>query len=367
MPASSSRRQWLINTTTVLTGMGIAPALFATERERQRAAGNIILNSNENAYGPSLSTRKAMTEVAALSNRYPDDQVNALKKQLAGFWKVGIENLLLGAGSSEFLGLSSLLASSVKGNIICAEPSYRVWNEQAEAFGLQFKRIPLAKDKTHDLTGMMMAMDNNTRMVYLCNPNNPVGTFTDDHLLRAFVTECSKKCIILVDEAYTEYADIPSLSDLAITNPNIIVAKTFSKIYGLAGARAGYIISHTDTIRKIASFQPWPDASISVVTAAAASAALKDQAFISDCREKTKQARELCYDCFKQLSLEYIPSHTNFILFNIGKIGTDFTRKMQEKDIFVQYRDHFGGKWCRVSMGTLEEMKSFCTALKEIA
>jgi histidinol-phosphate aminotransferase len=213
----------------------------------------------------------------------------------------------------------------------------------------------------------MSAMDANTRMMYVCNPNNPLGTYVEDHLLRNFVMECSKKCMVLIDEAYTEFADLPSLKDLAAKNPNIVVAKTFSKIYGLAGARIGYVIAHPGTIKKLAAFQPWPDANISAVTVAAASAALKDQAFVKDCKEKIAQAREICYKTFKELSLEYIPSHTNFILFNIGKIGADFSKKMQAKNIFVQYRDHFGGKWCRVSMGTIDEMKTFCSALKEIA
>lgn len=362
-----NRRQWLRKATTALAGISIAPSLFATEKEKYRAAGIILLNSNENAYGPSAATRKAMNDALVNSNRYPDEQIPVLKKQIAEFWGVETGNILLGAGSSEILGLTSLLVSSTKGHIITAEPSYRVWNGQAESFGLQFKRIPLANDKTLSLDSMMSVMDKDTRMMYVCNPNNPVGTYVDDHLLRAFVTECSKKTMVLVDEAYTEFASLPSLKDIAVSNPNVIVAKTFSKIYGLAGARVGYAIAHADTIKKLSAFQPWPDVSVSVVSAAAASAALKDQQFVKDCREKTAQARRLCYDCFKQLSLEYISSHTSFILFNIGKIGTDFSQKMQAKNIYVQYRDHFGGKWCRVSMGTIEEMQTFCSALKSIA
>jgi len=367
MSNNSSRREWLNNTTAALAGVSLAPAIFATEKERYRAAGIILLNGNENAYGPSPAARKAMTEVTGNSNRYPDDQVSALKKQIAEFWNIGMDNILFGAGSSEFLGLVSLLVSSTKGKIITAEPSYRVWNGQAESFGLGFKRIPLANDKTLDLSAMMSAVDGDTRMMYVCNPNNPIGTYIDDHLLRNFVNECSKKCMVLIDEAYTEFADLPSLKDLAVKDPSIVVAKTFSKIYGLAGARIGYIIAHPATIKKLAAFQPWPDANISAVTIAAASAALKDQAFVKECKDKIARSRELCYKTFKELSLEYIPSHTNFILFNIDKITGDFTKRMAEKNIFVQFRNHFGGKWCRVSMGTNDEMKTFCAVLKEIA
>ena len=367
MTNNSSRRQWLMNTTAALAGVSLAPALFATEKERYREAGIILLNGNENAYGPSTAARKAMIEAAGSSNRYPDDQLSILKKQVAEFWGIGMENILFGAGSSEFLGLVSLLVSSTKGKIITAEPSYRVWNGQAESFGSGFKRIPVATDKTLDLPSMLSAMDGDTRMMYVCNPNNPTGTYVEDGLLRSFVNECSKKSLVLVDEAYTEFADLPSLKDLAVKNQNIVVAKTFSKIYGLAGARIGYVIAHPATIKKLSAFQPWPDANISAVTVAAASAALKDQAFVNDCKEKIAQSRELCYKTLKELSLEYIPSHTNFILFNVGKIGPEFSQKMQGKNIYVQYRDHFGGKWCRVSMGTIDEMKTFCSALKEMA
>jgi histidinol-phosphate aminotransferase len=367
MAQPTSRRDWLKITAALTAGLSISKNMYADDWQRQNPAGMILLNSNENAYGPSTATRKAMAEALVNSNRYPDEQIPLLKQQIANHWEVGKENILMGAGSSELLGLTSLMVSSLKGNVITAEPSYRVWNGQAESFGLQFKRVPLANDKTHDLAGMMSAMDKDTRMIYVCNPNNPVGTYTEDHLLRAFVKESSKKCMVLVDEAYTEFAELPSLKDIAAKNPNVIVAKTFSKIYGLAGARVGYAIAHADTIKKLSSFQPWPDVSVSVVSAAAASAALKDQSFVKECREKTAKARQLCYDCFKQLSLEYIPSHTSFILFNIDKIGADFSQKMQAKNIFVQYRDHFGGKWCRVSMGTIEEMKQFCSALKSIA
>lgn len=367
MPDNSSRRHWLKTTTTVLAGISIAPKIFAIERKQFQPGDIILLNSNENAYGPSAAVKKAMAEALVNSNRYPDEQIPKLKQQIADFWQVERENILMGAGSSELLGLSALLVSSIKGNIITAEPSYRVWNSQAESLGLQFNRLPLTYEKGLDLGAMFSAINPNTRMVYVCNPNNPTGTYVEDHLLRAFVTECSKKCMILVDEAYTEFSNLPSLKDLAIKNPNVVVVKTFSKIYGLAGARVGYAIAHPDTIKKLSSFQPWPDVSVSVASAAAASAALHDQAFVKECREKTARARQMCYDSFKQLSLEYIPSHTSFILFNIDKINGDFSKSMEEKNIFVQYRNHFGGKWCRVSMGTIEEMKTFCAALKDIA
>ena len=363
----TNRREWLKTTTTVLAGLGFTPQLPAAEKEEYLPGNIILLNRNENAYGPSPAAKKAMAEALVNSNRYPDEQIPKLKQQIADFWQVSSENILMGAGSSEILGLTSILVSSTKGNVITAEPSYRVWNSQAESFGLQFIRIPLNSERKLDLEKMLNAVDAETRMMYVCNPNNPTGTYIENTRLREFVFVCSKKCTVLVDEAYTEFSDLPSLKDLAIQHPAIIVAKTFSKIYGLAGARVGYAIAHADTIKKLSSFQSWADISVSMVSAAAASASLNDQSFVKDCREKTAKARELCYSTFKELKFDYIPSHTSFILFNIEKINGDFSAQMQVKNIFVQYRNHFDGKWCRVSMGTIEEMLHFSTALKSIA
>jgi histidinol-phosphate aminotransferase len=361
---STSRRQWLRNTAATIAGISMVPGLYASEKERYRAAGNILLNSNENAYGPSAATRKAMADALVNSNRYPDDMVPMLKKEVAAFWGVGSENILMGAGGSELLATMNLYSSVNKGKMVTAHPSFNAWTRQAEALGMKVVYVPLNTEKKLDLPAMLSAIDSETRMIYVCNPNNPSGTITEDAVLRNFVNECSKKCLVLVDEAYTEYAGIPSLKDMAIVNKNVVIVKTFSKIYGLAGARIGYAIAHADTISKMSVFQLWPEVSVSMATAAAASAALKDQAFAKDCKEKTRLGREMCYKTFKEMNLEYVPSYTSFILFDIGKIGAAYTSKMQAKNIFVQYRDFFGGKWSRVSMGTLEEMEIFCSALK---
>ena len=372
---TSSRRTWIKQTSWSLAALGIAPSLIGAPLKKvgvglpadPSPVGNIILlNSNENAYGPSQLTQKAMAQALSSSNRYPDEEVPVFKKKLAGFWGTKSENMIMGAGSSEILGLVSRWLAQQKGNVIIGEPSYRVWNGQAEQYGLSFIRVPLDEEKKLDLDKMLSAVNAETRMVYICNPNNPTGTYSDHAKLQAFVAECSKKCFVLVDEAYTEFADLKSLAPEASNNPNLLVAKTFSKIYGLAGARAGFGISHPDTINKLAALQPWPDVAVSQVTAAAASAALDDQEFVKFCRQKTAEARQMVFDCCKELKLDYIPSSTNFVLFNIDSLKCDLSQAMEKKNIMVQYRQHFGGKWCRVSMGTVEEMKVFCNSLKQI-
>jgi histidinol-phosphate aminotransferase len=363
----TDRRTWLKQSSFALAGLGLVPTLsYAEKRKFFNPANPIFLNSNENAYGPSPFAQKAILDAYKRSNRYPDDYIPLLKKKIADHWNVTTENILLGAGSSDIIGLACQHVSKSKGHIITAEPSYRVWNNQASSFGHSFNRISLTEERKIDPAKMVGAINNETRMIYFCNPNNPTGTFVEIEKLKEQVLAASQKTFVFIDEAYTEYAGLPSLASLAITNPNIVAAKTFSKVYGLAGARVGYAIAHPDTIKSLSSYQPWPDAGVSMVSCNAAMASLDDKNFVKQCEQKAKEAREMCYDCFKKLSLEYIPSSTNFILFNIDKLKVDFTGSMQTKNIYVQFREHFGGKWCRVSMGTTEEMQQFCIALKEI-
>jgi histidinol-phosphate aminotransferase len=363
----TSRRDWLKITAALTAGLSISKNMYAGDWQRQKSAGMILLNSNENAYGPSPLARKAIMESYLKSNRYPDDFIPVLKKKIAELWKVDANTILLGAGSSEIIGLAAYHVSSNKGHIIVGDPAYKVWNGQAENFGLSINRIALNHNRVHDLDKMLSGITNKTSMVYICNPNNPTGTVNNTDELRRFAQEAAKKTFVFIDEAYTEYAGLPSLADLAVTNKNILVAKTFSKIYGLAGARVGYAIAHPDTINTLSKYQPWPDAGVSVVSAVAAAASLNDKSFVQSCKENAAKAREICYSSFTNLKLEYIPSQTNFILFNIDSIKKDFVKEMEALNIYVQFRSHFGGKWCRVSMGTIEEMKQFCSALKSIA
>jgi histidinol-phosphate aminotransferase len=364
----TDRRSWLKQSSLALAGLGLSPLLTAAEEKKFFSPANpILLNSNENAYGPSSLAQKAILGAYKNSNRYPDDYIPLLKKKIADHWNVGAENILMGAGSSDIIGLSCQHVAKTKGHIVTGEPSYKVWNNQASSFGLTFKRVSLTDDRKPDLSKMVASIDSESRMIYFCNPNNPTGTFVDPSQLKDHAAAAAQKTFVFLDEAYAEYAELPSLAEWAVKTPNVVVAKTFSKVYGLAGARVGYAMAHPDTIKSLSSYQPWPDAGVSVVSSAAATAALDDQAFVKECREKAKTAREMCYDCFKKYSLEYIPSSTNFILFNIDKLKGNFTSLMQAKNIYVQFREHFGGKWCRVSMGTIEEMQQFCSALKEIA
>jgi histidinol-phosphate aminotransferase len=360
----TDRRLWLKQTAMALAGLGLSSFNKIAANYSPEAA--ILLANNENAYGPSPAAQKAILETYLQSNRYPDDAILVLQKAVAAHWKLAEENILLGAGSSEIIGLACQLAAQKKGYVISADPSYQEWNGQAAAFGLSFKRNHLPRNGELVLEKLFGPVTADTRMIYICNPNNPTGMALDTKAIAGFAQSAAGKSLVFIDEAYAEYAQTDSLAKLAVTNPNIIVAKTFSKIYGLAGARIGYAIAHPATIRTLTSYQPWLSANLSAVSAAAAIASLDDSAFVHDCYEKNQQVREYCYGTFKQLGLDYIPSAANFILLNIDKMKDRFVQGMQRRNVQLKYRDAYGGKWCRVTMGTMEEMQSFTIALKEI-
>jgi histidinol-phosphate aminotransferase len=364
-----TRRHWLQQLALASAGIGIAPELKAAPGARfPETTGPILLNSNENAFGPSPRAVQAMAEAAARSNRYPDDYLPDFRKKLSGHWGVAPENLVMGGGATEIIALTcQMLGAMGKGNIVTSTPSYQVWHRQAGVCGLTIQQVPLNGMRQFDLDAMARQINADTRMVYVCNPNNPTGLALLFEHLRAQVLEMSKKTLVMVDEAYTELAGIPSMAMDAAKNPNLLVVKTFSKVYGLAGARLGYAIGHPDTIAKIAALQGWRDVSVSMVTCAAASASLDDTVFVKDCIRRTAANRDTCNKTFRELGLPYLPSQTSFILFDIGKLKGDFSQRMAAENIQVQYRDHFGGKWCRVSMGTEAEMAQFCAALKRIA
>ncbi len=363
---SSSRRTWLKQASFTLAAMGIGEQLAAENFVRKDANQVILLNSNENAFGPSKKTIQALAQAAAKSNRYPDDQAPLLIRKLASHHFTAPDQIMITPGSSEVLALVALLAAKQKGNVITAEPSFNYWTKLAEENGLKIIRVPLDRERKLDLDKMRASINAETRMIYVCNPNNPVGNYVEHEKLKNFVLECSASSMVLLDEAYTEFAGIPSLSALAQNNKNIIIAKTFSKIYALAGARIGYAIAHPATINTLKNLQAWANGAVSQTSIAAASAALDDQEFVKYCASKTKEAREKVYATLQTLNLEYIPSATSFMMFNVDKIKCDYEGAMQKKNIMVQYRNHFGGKWSRVSMGTLEEMDTFCKGLKEI-
>lgn len=367
---ATNRRTWLKQSGLALAGLTLLhnrlPALPQYGTLPMPLDGPIRLSSNENPYGPSPAARKAMAEAIASSNRYPWVNTDGLLNKIAANFGLKNENVLLGAGSSDILGLVAHYASLQKGHAIAAHPSFRSWWGTAEKCGLSIVKVPLTEDKKHDLPAMMAKVNNQSRLVYVCNPNNPTGTVLPVADLKAFVNEVSKTALVMLDEAYTEYSDEPSLANMVANNKNLIVVKTFSKIYGLAGARIGYAMAHADTINQLADLLPWANAGVSAVSLAAASASLDDKAFVTLSKTNNAKAKNHTYQTFQALNIAYIPSHTNFIYYSAAGFNGDLNAKLKEHQISANGTIEEKGRWTRITVGSMAEMQQYSNVLKQI-
>ncbi|CAA9194937.1 histidinol-phosphate transaminase [Flavobacterium collinsii] len=324
----------------------------------------ILLRSNENPYGPSPKARLAMAKSVNISNRYGWNLSPELITLLAKKNTVSDNNILLGAGSTEILDLILQYTALKKGNFILAETTFDYWTAPAEKLGIKKITVPLTKDKKHDLPAMLNAIDADTKMVYICNPNNPTGTLCQREELIAFIREATQRTIVFVDEAYIDFTDEPSLSDLVVSNKNLIITKTFSKMYGLAGARIGYAVAHSTVIDELSILKSSPNLSVSVVSIAAAIASLNDEDFIRQVRTSNQEAKKYTIAQLTQLNLTCIPSYSNFIYFSLENYKKDYFKQLQDHNIVGTKIYEENGKWTRITIGTMKEMQRFIEALK---
>lgn len=324
----------------------------------------IILRSNENPYGPSPLARKAFANNVNISNRYNWGIATQLISEIAAKNSVKNDNVLLGAGSTEILDLAAKFASLEKGNYVIADPSYDYWTVTLDNFGLNKNKIPLTTDKKIDLQAMLKAVDKDTKLIYICNPNNPTGTICDRGELVTFVSQIPLTIPILIDEAYLDFTKQQSLCNLIDTHPNLIIAKTFSKIYGLAGARIGYAIANSTMIDKLASIQSNTNNSVSVLSKLAAIASLKDDKFVSDCYALNKTTRDYTISELKKLNCDCIASNTNFIYFSLLNFKKDYFNILENNNIQGTRFYEENGKWTRITVGKMDEMKKFIKALQ---
>jgi histidinol-phosphate aminotransferase len=368
---ATNRRLWLKEISLGIGAIGLANFKAIASPGKQEFFENIpdglspvLLSSNENPYGPSPLARKAFTDNMTISNRYNWDIASQLISAIAEKNRVKDENILLGAGSTEILDLVARYAASEKGNYIIADPSYNYWTVVLDNLGSEKIKVPLTTDKKLDLKAMLNSITQDTKLVYICNPNNPTGTICERELLREFITRVSPKTIILVDEAYLDFTKQSSLSNLVNDYSNLVIAKTFSKIYGLAGARIGYAIASKTMIDNLSKLQSSPDGSNSVLSRLAAMASLKDDKFVLECYSLNETVKKYTIEELKKLNLTCIPSNTNFIYFSLSNYKKDYFQQLKNNNIEGTKIYEEQGKWTRITVGTIEEMKKFIKAIQ---
>jgi len=366
----TDRRKWLQQIGLLTAGLGVSQfESFAAPKKNLLPAepapdGVIRLSSNENPYGPSALARTAMIDSISNSNRYNWNITADLITAIASKNNVAFENILVGPGSTTIIDVVVQSFSYQKGNFVTADPSYSNWSKTAEKLGLKKISVPLTPAKQLDLPAMLAAIDTDTRLVYICNPNNPTGTICENTALVSFIKEATKKATVMIDEAYIDFTDQSSVSNLVADNKNLIVVKTFSKIYGLAGARIGYAIAHAETIKQISELQSWANGGVSVSSRVGAIASLNDDFFLKQCFSRNELVRKYTINKLTQLGITCIPSYTNFIYFSLAGYSKDYFALLKSNNIQGNNIYEEDGRWTRITVGTMEEMQQFIAVIK---
>jgi histidinol-phosphate aminotransferase len=359
-----------------LLGVGAAAAIvrprfsIATERPSVKTAptGSVVvrLSANENPYGPSPAAHQAMNGSFDLCCRYPDEANDVLIEKIAKINGVDREQIVLGDGSSEILKLcAETFTGPTQGKLIAADPTFEAILEYSKANGAEVVKVPLTSGFAHDLPKMSAAAKNG--LIYICNPNNPTASITPKNDLRDFISKTPRETMILVDEAYFHYADgadYESVIPLIKDRPNLIVARTFSKIYGMAGLRCGYGVAQPETIKRMHPFQMWD--SVNVMALAAASASLDNADQVNNGRKLNSEAKSFVIGELDRMGYKLIPSQANFIMFDCKRSVVPIIKAMKDRNVQVGRLFPALPNHMRLTIGKHSEMESFLAAFKQV-
>jgi histidinol-phosphate aminotransferase len=371
-----SRRTFLAGS-AVAAGVGFGlPAMAASQAAGATKApaygplpGVAKLNANENPYGPSPAAIKAMMEAIAKGAYYVNDSAELLKAMIAERHGLSKDHIILSSGSSGVLTSLAMVAAN-KGDILGPDLFWDTTSKMGtrnSANGI--KRIAKTIDLSIDLEQMYNAITNDVSLAQICNPNNPTGSIVSAQSLKAFCLKASKKTMVLVDEAYNELTDDPeanSMIPLVKDGHNVVVARTFSKIYGLAGMRVGYMIANPETIETVSRYG-MGSYGLNQAGIAAAVASYNDDKFLAYSKAKVLEAREMVASAVKSNGLTALPSQTSFMFVNLGDMSAEkFRAGMAKENVLIRgvYQDYV--HWSRVSMGKIEDVEKYVNAMPKV-
>jgi len=335
-------------------------------------ASIVRLSSNENPYGPSPAALKAMTDGFGLAWRYPDEYADKLAEELARLHGVPVEQVLLGDGSGEILKLCAAAFTGRDKKIVIANPTFEAIARHADVAHAEVVKIDLTPDYSHDLKKMLAAANgsaaaNSAGLVYLCNPNNPTASITHKNEIWDFLSKLSPATIVLVDEAYHHYvesSDYESVIPLVKQYPNLIVARTFSKIYGMAGLRCGYCVTQRANISQMRTHQIFD--SVNIMALVAALASVKDAEQVARGRRLNAEVKKSICAELDTLGYRYLPSHANFMMIDLRREVRPIIASMRTRGVEVGRLFPALPNFMRVTIGTAPEMKQFLSAFREV-
>lgn len=341
------------------------PALRVVTRS-STALDIVRLSSNENPYGPSPMALKAMTDAFSLAWRYPDEHADSLVNVLAKMHGVAPEQILLGNGSGEILRLAAAAFTAPDRKLIVANPTFEAILAHARTAHAEVVKTDLTPDYAHDLSKMLASV-NDAGLIYICNPNNPTASITPRDQIRAFLAKVSAQTIVLIDEAYHHYVesnDYESVTPLVKQYPNLVVARTFSKIYAMAGLRCGYCIGRPELIQRLRSQQTRDSVNIMAIVAALAS--LQDSEQVEQGRRRNSEVKKFVYSELEKSGFKWIPSHANFLMIDLRREVGPIIAAMRARHVAVGRVFPALPNFMRVTIGTRPQMETFVSTLRSV-
>ena len=366
MPQDFSRRSFLqlSSAASAALAMRIVTEPMLAFGQRPKASRDAIwINANENPLGPCASARDAVAAITPQGGRYRFNLTEEFVKQFAQSVGVTGENVRIFAGSTEPLHYTVMAFTSPRASYVTADPGYEAGMHSAKSSGARIVKVPLTKSYAHDVKAMLAAAPD-AGVFYVCTPNNPTGTLTSRSDIEYLLEKKPKGSISLVDEAYLHFSDAPSTIDLVKAGKDIIVLRTFSKLYGMAGLRCGFAIARPDLLQKIENYgggNPMP-----VTAVAAAAASLKDANLVDERKRINTANREETFQWLDHNGYSYIPSVSNCFMLDTKRPAKEMIAAMAQQNVIIGRVWPAMPTYSRITVGTREEMEKFQAALQNV-
>jgi histidinol-phosphate aminotransferase len=361
---SSSRRTFLqLSAAAAAFKIVTEPVLAAAARHHPFSKDAVMIDSNENPLGPSQPARDAMSAILPLGGRYLDNLTDELIQTFAQQEGLNPDYIRLFPGSTPPLHFAVVAFTSPQRSYVAADPGYEAGPRAAAANGARVVNVPLTKTYAHDVKGMIAAAPD-AGLFYICNPNNPTGTLTPHTDIEYLVENKPKGSVVMVDEAYIHLCDAPSALDLVKAGKDVVVLRTFSKAYGMAGLRCGFAVARPDLLEKIMDRSGWNFMPITALVAASAS--LKDPSLVPERKRINASVRQETFQWLDRNGYSYIPSESNCFLLDTKRPAKQVIDAMAQQHVFI------GRIWpvmptcTRITVGTQEEMEKFQAALQRV-
>ncbi|HVR40787.1 MAG TPA: histidinol-phosphate transaminase [Thermoanaerobaculia bacterium] len=328
---------------------------------------SVRLSANENPYGPSPAAMRAISDRLGTLNRYPDEIEEAFANDVAKLHGLTTDEVMLANGSSDVLRAAATAFLAPGKKLVTGDPTFEILWFHAQTLGADIVKVPLDAAFAHDVAKIADAAKNGAALIYICNPNNPTATITPKAAMRTLLAALPATTIVLVDEAYHHYAegsDYESVAPLVRNYPNLIVARTFSKIYAMAGLRCGYGLANKELMRKLSSGQGFN--AMNTLALAAARASITDADHIALGRKRNHDTRAWLTKELEALGYRSLPSEANFVMVELRRDAKPVITAMRERGVFPGRLFPGMPQHLRVTIGRAEEMEKFVEAFKAV-